>query len=211
MVLFLFLWYVFFHSRSPLIVILSIWVCFFYDESGVIWKGDTLIDGVSQTLDLLRSKASSLSHSVSLWFWFWFLWRFCRVKTLSLWRTTRWNRGGNTLKSFDLWVSPLLLRLVFSDLCCLDRVSCVCVYCLNFFVCFIERMRYSLRRLRRLCTSKPTISPRTRRFVSSYRLLLAYCLGVSVVIFSFCRFMWLVEKAFLRSSSLPVLQVLVVL
>ncbi|CAN7091640.1 unnamed protein product [Brassica rapa subsp. narinosa] len=36
---------------------------FLFDCDGVIWKGDTLIDGVSQTLDLLRSKASSLSHS----------------------------------------------------------------------------------------------------------------------------------------------------
>ncbi|PKI26130.1 hypothetical protein CRG98_049181, partial [Punica granatum] len=29
---------------------------FLFDCDGVIWKGDTLIDGVSQTLDLLRSK-----------------------------------------------------------------------------------------------------------------------------------------------------------
>ena len=32
---------------------------------GVIWKGDTLIDGVSQTLDMLRSKAHTLTLSLS--------------------------------------------------------------------------------------------------------------------------------------------------
>ncbi|XP_031392025.1 phosphoglycolate phosphatase 2 isoform X2 [Punica granatum] len=33
---------------------------FLFDCDGVIWKGDTLIDGVSQTLDLLRSKGKKL-------------------------------------------------------------------------------------------------------------------------------------------------------
>jgi phosphoglycolate phosphatase len=44
---------------------------FLFDCDGVIWKGETLIDGVSQTLDLIRSKVLSLfptlySFSVSL-------------------------------------------------------------------------------------------------------------------------------------------------
>ncbi|GKC13712.1 phosphoglycolate phosphatase 2, partial [Tanacetum coccineum] len=29
---------------------------FLFDCDGVIWKGDTLIDGVPQTLEMLRSK-----------------------------------------------------------------------------------------------------------------------------------------------------------
>uniref|UniRef100_A0A7C8ZIQ1 Phosphoglycolate phosphatase n=1 Tax=Opuntia streptacantha TaxID=393608 RepID=A0A7C8ZIQ1_OPUST len=33
---------------------------FLFDCDGVIWKGDTLIDGVPQTLDLLRSKGKKL-------------------------------------------------------------------------------------------------------------------------------------------------------
>ncbi|CAN1169898.1 Phosphoglycolate phosphatase 2 [Linum perenne] len=33
---------------------------FLFDCDGVIWKGDKLIDGVSQTLDLLRSKGKKL-------------------------------------------------------------------------------------------------------------------------------------------------------
>ncbi|KAL0793332.1 hypothetical protein Bca101_064709 [Brassica carinata] len=33
---------------------------FLFDCDGVIWKGDTLIDGVSQTLDLLRSKGKNI-------------------------------------------------------------------------------------------------------------------------------------------------------
>ncbi|XP_030968123.1 phosphoglycolate phosphatase 2 [Quercus lobata] len=33
---------------------------FLFDCDGVIWKGDTLIDGVSQTLDMLRSKGKKL-------------------------------------------------------------------------------------------------------------------------------------------------------
>ena len=35
---------------------------------GVIWKGDTLIDGVSQTLDMLRSKAHSLFFFLQFFF-----------------------------------------------------------------------------------------------------------------------------------------------
>jgi len=33
---------------------------FLFDCDGVIWKGDTLIDGVSQTLDLIRSKGKNV-------------------------------------------------------------------------------------------------------------------------------------------------------
>ena len=41
-----------------------------YMLPGVIWKGDKLIDGVSQTLDMLRSKV--LVASLSLWFFVFF-------------------------------------------------------------------------------------------------------------------------------------------
>ncbi|KAJ0791650.1 putative phosphoglycolate phosphatase [Helianthus annuus] len=34
--------------------------CFLFDCDGVIWKGDTLIDGVPQTLEMLRSKGKKL-------------------------------------------------------------------------------------------------------------------------------------------------------
>lgn len=34
--------------------------CFLFDCDGVIWKGDTLIDGVPQTLELLRSKGKKV-------------------------------------------------------------------------------------------------------------------------------------------------------
>ncbi|XP_076925969.1 phosphoglycolate phosphatase 2-like [Bidens hawaiensis] len=34
--------------------------CFLFDCDGVIWKGDTLIDGVPQTLEFLRSKGKKL-------------------------------------------------------------------------------------------------------------------------------------------------------
>lgn len=37
---------------------------------GVIWKGDTLIDGVSQALDMLRSKAHTLTPSLSPFFFY---------------------------------------------------------------------------------------------------------------------------------------------
>lgn len=155
------------------------------DDSGVIWKGDTLIDGVSQTLDLLRSKASSLSHSVSL-----------SLILILIFVTLLQGKNivfvtNNSMKSRRQYAEKFrsLGLTSVTQVCFLLLVLFGSRFMLfEFLLCvFIERMRYSLRRLRRLCTSKPTISPRTRRFVSSLLAYLLRCL--SVVIFSFCRFM----------------------
>lgn len=122
------------HSRSPWSWSLAL-DCGFDDDSGVIWKGDTLIEGVSKTLDLIRSKARFLSFcsllffSISLHFASLIMFSSCmlfRVKMLCLWPTIQWNQGGNTLKSSNLWVSFLLLRYYFNfyRLGCSSRISC---------------------------------------------------------------------------------------
>eukprot|EP00878_Enallax_costatus_P016125 GHUV01016912.1.p2 GENE.GHUV01016912.1~~GHUV01016912.1.p2 ORF type:complete len:100 (+),score=16.90 GHUV01016912.1:150-449(+) len=35
--------------------------CFIFDCDGVIWRGDSVIDGVPETLDMLRAKVNMLS------------------------------------------------------------------------------------------------------------------------------------------------------
>lgn len=47
--------------------VLWIWISVFY-TSGVIWKGDKLIDGVPETLDFLRSNVSPFSFALPVIF-----------------------------------------------------------------------------------------------------------------------------------------------
>lgn len=45
----------------PFTTLIYLFICFpFPSASGVIWKGDKLIEGVPQTLDMLRSKVKDL-------------------------------------------------------------------------------------------------------------------------------------------------------
>lgn len=100
----------------------------FWISSGVIWKGDKLIEGVSEALQALRSMViphlpSFLFFRSVSWIWFqrekkmvllfdsylelgcveiWVLFGLGRGRSWFLWRTTRGSRGSSTLRSSPL-------------------------------------------------------------------------------------------------------------
>lgn len=122
--------------------------------------------------DPRRERETSLSHSssfqpLSIWFWSWFCYAFQGKNIVFVTNNSMKSRRQYAEKFRSLGLTSVTQVWFFSYcVCCLDRVSCV--FEIYLCVCvLIERKRYFLRLLRQLCTSKPTTSPRTRRFLSS--------------------------------------------
>lgn len=114
--------------------------------SGVIWKGDELIDGVPQTLEMLRAKGKKLVFV-----------------TNNSWK----SRSQYADKFRSLGISVSQVRFWFEDL---DVVLWIVVV-IFFFLFFFARMRYSPRLLRLLCTWRSTISHHKTRFLAFFSFL----------------------------------------
>lgn len=123
--------------------------------SGVIWKGDELIDGVPQTLDMLRAKGKKLVFV-----------------TNNSWK----SRSQYADKFRSLGISVSQVRFWFEDL---DVVLWIVVV-IFFFLFFFARMRYSPRLLRLLCTWRSTISLHSV-FLSCFLISSSICLRRGVL------------------------------
>ena len=138
------------------------WVLLFI---GVIWKGDTLIDGVSHTLDMLRSKAYTLTLSflsqiyeflISFFFFLILYIYFQGKKLVFVTNNSTKSRSQYAKKFHSLGIS--VSEVCFVSNTKFSKVHSFFLYMImllnaDFNPCFfLCRMRYSAHHLQLLCS-----------------------------------------------------------